>query len=470
MNKRLLFYCILTFVFTFPTQAQDSLLVLEWEDYIEWIRIHHPVAQQANLQPQFGKENLRSAKGNFDPILYGDWYGKNFKQTQYYDRQNAGIVLPTTLLGMEFSANYENNSGVYLNPERNVPGAGLLSAGVSVNLGAGLLIDAQRAALQQARIFNNMSRNDRNMILNRLYLDANIAFWHWYRSYQDMLTIREGLDLAQARYKFVVGAYQQGELPAIDTVEAFSQVQNRTYQLREMERRLFESQQQLSVFLWDEQGRPVELYQNTVPGESFADQLNEDDFSYFFKAVKQHPEILNVQYKINMLEVDQRLKAEYLKPKLAVKYNFLTENINNINPETNFFTNDYQFGLSFAYPLFIRRARGDWNIARLKIQEASLDQDFKIQQVVNRLQAEVNSYEQYQEQLNAFQLNIQALRRLLEGERQRFEIGESSLFIINVRENSLIDAQMIMNDLRAKKEIAQARARWAAGLGLIDEE
>jgi hypothetical protein len=50
----------------------------------------------------------------------------------------------------------------------------------------------------------------------------------------------------------------------------------------------------------------------------------------------------------------------------------------------------------------------------------------------------------------------------------RFEIGESSLFLVNAREVSLISAQTTLNDLAAKRKAAYAKMLNAAGLGFDD--
>ncbi len=446
------------------SHAQDSLMVLVWDDYINWIKAYHPVARQAELQPEFGREEIRAARGNFDPLLYGDWYKKNFRETNYYNVQNAGIFIPTGS-GVDFDINYETNTGVFLNPERTVPTSGLVSAGLSVNLGQGLLMDPQRAGLRQAQIFAEATLAEREIILNRLYLDGNVAYWNWLRTYLDRETIREGLELAESRFEFVKKSYQQGEFPALDTLEAFTQVQNRRYQLLEMERRFFEAGQMLSNFLWDAEGRPVHLFETTIPTGMPDDLFESLDKTDIRNQALRHPELRSIGFELETLDIERRLRAESLRPILRFKYNFLLENIDDASENLGFFRNDYQYGLQFAFPLFLRNARGRLNMTKLRLQETSLVQDNRQVEILNRLEAEFFSYEQYIRQINEFSQNVSALQGLLRGERRRFEVGESSLFIINARENMLIDARIIMNELLTGIEIANARIRWAAGMG-----
>ena len=61
--------------------------------------------------------------------------------------------------------------------------------------------------------------------------------------------------------------------------------------------------------------------------------------------------------------------------------------------------------------------------------------------------------------------NVKSLEALLTGETRRFEIGESSLFLVNAREVAVFDSRVTLNDLSAKLQIAFAKTRFAAGLG-----
>ena len=54
--------------------------------------------------------------------------------------------------------------------------------------------------------------------------------------------------------------------------------------------------------------------------------------------------------------------------------------------------------------------------------------------------------------------------RLLAGENEKFLLGESSIFLLNSRENKLIEAQLKLAKLQAEARKAEAGLRWAAGM------
>jgi outer membrane protein TolC len=68
-------------------------------------------------------------------------------------------------------------------------------------------------------------------------------------------------------------------------------------------------------------------------------------------------------------------------------------------------------------------------------------------------------------QIVTFSQNVASLTTLLQGELRRFEIGESSLFLVNAREVSLFNSMLTLNELVSKRRINFAKTRFAAGLG-----
>ena len=161
---------ILLILSPFFAKAQDTTR-LSFEEYMEWVQLYHPVSAQAELNLRLGQMEVRQARGGFDPMIYGNLDKKEYKESTYYDKREAGVSIPTWM-GVELNGSFEQNTGVYLNPEATVPSGGLLSAGASLNLGQGLIIDERRAALRQAQIFQQSSEVERTRLLNELNLGA----------------------------------------------------------------------------------------------------------------------------------------------------------------------------------------------------------------------------------------------------------------------------------------------------------
>ena len=461
MRKFLRSFILLIFI-SFQTFAQESLR-LDFEQYMEWVRMYHPISSQADINLRMGQMEVRQARGGFDPLLYGNLDQKDYSETNYYDKREAGLKIPTWM-GVELSGTFEQNSGTYLNPESKVPSGGLFAAGASVNLGQGLILDERRAALQQAQIYQQATEFERAKMLNELYLMATESYWKWSLAYENLMVFQEGVELAQFRFEATKKSFEQGDLAAIDTVEAFSQFLNRQYRLQTAENIFFASTQDLNTFLWGENGEPIFLDENTIPQSLYEEFTLAPDFGELRTQVANHPELVLTDYELASLDVERRLKAQQMIPVVKLKYNFLTENLSDFS-QTQFFENNYKWGLSVYTPLLWRKSRGALGLAKAKIDFKQNSRDLKELQLRNKLESELNNWNIINQQVRTYRENVSSLETLLQGENRRFQIGESSLFLVNAREVSVFDSRVTLNDLASKLRISHAKARYAAGLG-----
>ena len=67
-------------------------------------------------------------------------------------------------------------------------------------------------------------------------------------------------------------------------------------------------------------------------------------------------------------------------------------------------------------------------------------------------------------ELGIAQASLSNYQRLYSGERLKFEVGESTLFILNSRQNKVIEAAQKVAELAAKRQKAEAGLYFAAGI------
>jgi len=169
-------------------------------------------------------------------------------------------------------------------------------------------------------------------------------------------------------------------------------------------------------------------------------------------------------FKLGMLETDRRLKAQYLLPKLGISANWLSGGYR--APEglsAAFLENNYKLGVDLSIPLFLREARGAYRAAGIKIRETELDRDLQSLQIENKVKMYHNEVVAISRQINIYEQAAQNYRRLLQGERLRFEAGESTLFILNSRENKVLETSQKLIELKTKWHKSYAALLWAAG-------
>ena len=453
---------LLLFLFSSYTQAQDSLR-LSFQEYMEWVKLYHPVSIQAELTLRMGEMEVRQARGGFDPLIYGNLDKKEYKESTYYDKREAGVSVPTWM-GVELTGVFEQNVGSFLNSEATVPTEGLLAVGASVNVGQGLILDERRAALRKAQIYQQATEVERVRMLNELNLQATDMYWRWSLAKENVDVLREGVELAKFRFNAVKRFFELGDQSAIDTVEAFTQLLNRQYRLQLAENTFFATTQEINTFLWDEEGNPMVLDPSVVPQGLFEEFAFAPDAVELRTLVGTHPELQLTDFELASLDVERRLKTQQLLPVVKLKYNFLSESISDFNPSP-FLENNYKWGVSFYTPLFLRKTRGAMELAKAKIEIKQTARDLKELQLRNKLESELYNWTILNQQVNTISQNVNSLEALLTGETRRFEIGESTLFLVNAREVAVFDSRITLNDLASKLRTSYAKTRFAAGLG-----
>ena len=100
-------------------QEIENQKILTYEEYIGYVKKHHPIIKQANLILSSGEAKLLKARGGFDPKLTADYERKDFKDLEYFDNLDAKFKIPTWY-GVELQAGYERNEGEFLNPQNFV--------------------------------------------------------------------------------------------------------------------------------------------------------------------------------------------------------------------------------------------------------------------------------------------------------------------------------------------------------------
>ena len=422
-------------------QEPTDTIPLDYDQYLSIVREHHPLSQAAQLQEERGAANLLKAKGQLDPELATSLGQKYFDDKQYYSLLDAGLKIPTWI-GVDIDAGFDQTSGVFLNPEDNTPQGGLLYAGISIPLGQGLFIDERRAAIKEAQVFQTITETEQRLQLNDLFFKAGKAYWEWYAAYMILDVYRDAVAVSEARLQGVRQSIELGDRPPIDTLEAGIQVQNRRLKLQEASLLYENARAHLSIYLWAEGSLPMELANNTVPflKDSLITTMPVDT-NALDTLVSNHPEIVQYGAKLDQLDIKTKWQREQLKPTLNLKYNPITEPVGG-NPFAEYSVNNYTWGFEFSIPILLRKERGNLRLLDVQSKQIRYDQTYKQETLKQRTRMAVNTYQTTIQQYYLYRQNRADYGRLLSGERQMFNGGESSLFMVNSRETAYISAQI----------------------------
>lgn len=420
---------------------ENSPLEFSYNEFLGYVKKYHPLVKNANLELNKAQANLMMARGGFDPKIEVDFSKKQFKDSDYYSILNSSFKIPTWY-GIEIKASFDNNEGIYLNPENSVPNQGLTSLGIFVPLGQGLFINQRMADVRKAKMQIQLSNAERRLQAISILYDGSVAYFNWKKNYNEVQLYENYLKNAKIRFKGIQSLIQQGDKPAIDSIEAGIIVKNRLLSLEDSRLKLNKAKLELSNFLWLENNIPLELSDELIPEEklelTIQETLKTNDLLNSEFSIVNHPKINALQSKIDILNVDRKLKANMLLPKIDLGYSYLSE--------PSYFDNyqfeDYKIGLNFYFPLFLRKERGSLKLAKFKVQETEFALALEKVQLTNKINAQKIEIASILKQKELIKELVEDNNVMLNSEERLFSFGESSMFLINSRENNLVTAQL----------------------------
>ena len=426
----------LLFILLSPRISSQELTLTE---YLNWVLEEHPLAQKARLNPQMRNAQYMQVKGLFDPLLESKFKNKFFKGTEYYSTSETSLSYNTPY-AVGLVGHFDMNSGSYVNPADYTSNGGLLALGISMPLIKGLVIDERRMAKKRAEILLEAGNLEQQLALNELLSQSVLLYSDWYYAVQKNNIIDSLVSTSERRFFAVRSRYLGGDRSAIDTLEAYVQNQNRLLQFQESKLEVIKSRIALVSFLESiNENRVAILNETILPSSNFKNELAPfRQGTYLFAQLDAHPELAFYANKGESLRIEEKWKMEKLKPKLNVEYHFLNKDLSEGLP-SYFSTNNYKWGAEFSMPLFLREARGDLKVQRIKIEENNLNVEWKRNQLEQKTLALDVAYSNTLSQQQLAESNAGLYKKLLQAENSKLFNGESSLFIVNQRENTYFE-------------------------------
>jgi outer membrane protein TolC len=308
-------------------------------------------------------------------------------------------------------------------------------------IGRGLFINERLTYLRKAKLMFRLSNSERQLQAMSVLADATKAYFDWKRNYEEMAVYQQYFDNANVRFGAIGSLVKQGDKPAIDSTEARIAVTSRLISLEDSRMKLAKSRLWMSTFLWLENDIPLELSEEMIPqkdltetiGQSFQTETLTPDFP-----LDDHPKILLAKGKIEMLNLERRLMKNQLLPAMNVDYSYLHTNVDNQNS----LWNDYKIGFNLNFPLFLRKERSALKITKFEIQQSEWDLAVAKTNLENKIEGQILELTTLSKQMNLTNQLIKDQSTLLQAEERLFTMGESSLFLINTRENNLVSARL----------------------------
>ena len=456
-----------------PLSAQSTAVRLDtlgtpftFPAFVDGILANHPVATQARLVADQARSDLRTAWGAFDPTVTASWDQKKFGGTSYYNYFDAELKIPLPI-GADVTVAFDRTMGRYFNPDRRTPSNGTIEAGISIPLGQRILTDERRNALQQARAARDAGEADRTAIVNKLLFSAAKDYGAWYESWRRRVIAQEGEALAEFRLQAVRRRVANGESAPIDTIEALLELQRREVTRFEAEASFYLASLDVTAYIWDDAGRPAPLPADAKPLLLGIEGVGIDSTrlgQLLDVATRRNPDLLKVQARVKQAEAQRLFSTQALLPLAEAKLAGLGAN----DSEQSFFDgerldNNYKAGLVIKSPLLFLKETGRFASTGQRLDFQRLERDRLRREIEFDVRAAIFDLFNL-ERLRLRQVaNVRNARLLRDAEQVRYENGEGTLLILNLRERLVLDESVKLAAVEAK--VAGARAALAVATG-----
>lgn len=448
MKKNSVNLLFLTFLFLTLTGYCQNTIVLSYDMYLKNVLENNPLSKRADNLKKYGELQYKASKGNFDPFVSGTYDNKNFNGSNYYSIVNAGVKVPLfTSQNLKFG--YEYGVGANINPEQYTSSYGLPYVGLEVGLLQGLLIDYRRADLLKSKEYVNYYSAEKNIQLNGLLYESSLKYFDWLFSLKQLSLNNYFMELAKQRLLGIESLASIGERAAMDTIEAAILYQSRLLDFQSAQIDIQKQNNDLAIYNWSVNGASINTIYSTLDSiDTFYEKAKKGIVKQLYQDSSYNPIIEKYNSYQKVLGIEARLKKEMIKPKLNVNYNALSYNPDSYSPVYS--QNNYKWGVDLSFPLLLRKSRNEYKMAKISFQNNS----FELANKSNELDFKLNALKQtiniLSEQLQNAERSVKYNKQLVEAEKLRFNNGESSLFILNARENKWLESELKLVDYKYK--------------------
>ncbi|QDT46933.1 Outer membrane efflux protein [Symmachiella dynata] len=379
-------------------------------------------------------------------------------------RQDIGFVQPI-YSGGEFFSGYRIGRGNFQPwyQERQTNEGGEFKAGFRVPLLKNREIDERRAALWRATYEQQRVRPEVRAQLIMFVREASITYWTWIATGQQYRIWQQALELSEERNSRLQRRVEEGDLDPPALQDNLRSIALRESKLIDRGRKLQQSAVKLSLFYRSADGSPIipepsQLRDFPEPTEFLASQLESD----IQVALSQRPELAALDALYRQVNVDlAEANNEFLPSVDAQVWNSqdMGEPTSSKRDKSRY---ELEASLFIDVPLQRRKARGKSHAAEAKLSQVAVKRRFTQDKIVAEVQAAFAGLTAAYDRLGKAREAKRLAEYMADVERRRFELGQSGLLDVFIREQSAIEAAD--GEVEALLEYFAALANYTAAL------
>lgn len=420
-----------------------SLPLIRLDDVLSSVAQTYPLMTIAELDRTIAQAQYLMAQGNFDLKLKA---GTSFDELGFYRsrRLDMGFEQDTQILGATFFGGYSVSGGNFAgyNGGLDTRAAGEWKGGMFIPLLRNRPIDERRAELQAADIGRSLANFNVEEQQISFTFAASQAYWAWLAAGERYRYANELLQIATLRQSILSEAAALGQIPVIDVTDNQRAILQRQSTVIAAERGLQQAAIALSLFLRDSAGNPYIPRNAQLPREFPSpsrfglDRLQDATAD----ALMRRPELRFLENERRQVEVDVALARNARNPNLDLQLTYTqgTGDSRNVlrGPE------ELKGGLFFDLPFQRRKATGKLQASEAKAAQIRAKEQFQKDKIAADVRNALLAVQMAYDRLQLLRQEVVVATQLQGLEKDRFDLGDSTLFLVNLREEATFDAEL----------------------------
>ena len=415
--------------------------------------------------------DVQAAKGDFDLLL----------KAESYDRVTGfwtGSVLKTEArqnlqsYGAQIYAGYRISDGTFpVYEDVNFTNTlGEFKVGASFSLLRDRKIDSRRFRLRDTELAAQQANFD--VLLTRVDVQQKVlnSYWRWVAAGRELDVYRSLLKIAQDREAGLKKQVARGAKSQISIVENQQNIIRRKVFFTQAERNFMVATNALSFYLRGVDGTLVSPDPKQLPTEDLLPSLDDTvvyDLAKINNVLRRRPELRNLEFAIKRAENKIAISKNNLAPKLDLKLEVSRDFGDIAEGGISRDSTDTIIGLNLSVPFQRREAKGQLSRAEeelysLQLQQRRLKDQIEVglKNILADLTTTLRLSKLAKDEVVQSNLMVVA-------ERNKFNLGASDFFLVNLREERAADAQI--RSIRAKLEGRIARTSYDAATISLDK-
>ena len=417
---------------------------LTLEIYLRAIDSNFPGLKAALDQQRIATANRLEKQGVFDPLISNESGYTRMQNTsqigaaKYVTFNYPKLELPFRS-GVRAFVQYRYNPLSAQSPYIETGRGGEISGGVFIPLLRGFIYNEQSVAEKEAKLGEQLATQTFSLTRLDTLLKSGNVYWGWLGANEKRKVAAHILELAKLVVNISQQQEQNGDLAKIYVAEAEEDLERRNADLLQNERDFQRFSYRLSSVLFDLGGTPLPLptEQNcpdTIPRpEEFSPDETEKQV---VMALSLRPELKAIDIQAKVAELQLKLAENQLLPAANL---VATE-----GHDAGFkgIGHSYRGQITFSQPLYLRTARGKIHAAKLRLAKLKKDRQAEEQRIRNEVYDAISAINLAFKRFEALERQVSKAEQVYFGERERFQAGDSTVFLVAERERQLNEAKM----------------------------